>query len=337
MDAIPGWVEKWTKIGLQTGQADFKTFNHYMPICYQKAGIPYPQNIVIVNSPLVGALAASIANSIAVDGAVHGAVHAAVDDVVRAAVGGAVSAAVRVAVDGAVSADVRVAVDDAVGGAVSAAITKKWHLWLGGQFWVGGWWGSPSFVSFFTDVCGLELSAEIMQRAEAYRKVCESVNYIWPNEKFVIVCNRPIWIKRDAQGRLHAETGNAIQYPDGWGLAMWHGVRIPHEWLENKANLDPHMAITWKNIEQRRAACEIIGWAKILSALNAKVIDKNASEQIGTLLEVNLPDSGEERFLKVKCGTGRDFVIPVPRYVQTAAQANAWTYSLDQLNVEVRT
>ena len=99
------------------------------------------------------------------------------------------------------------------------------------------------------------------------------------------------------------------------------------------------MALKWENIEQRRAACEILGWSKILSALNAKVIHKDPDPSIGTLLEAELPDSGVERFLQVRCGTGRDFVIPVPNEIQTARQGNAWTYGIepDQLKPEVRT
>ena len=61
---------------------------------------------------------------------------------------------------------------------------------------------------------------------------------------------------------------------------------------------------------------------------------------IGTLLEVNLPDIGKEKFLKVLCGTGREFAIPVPPFMKTALEANAWTYGLDGdllRDLEVRT
>jgi hypothetical protein len=101
----------------------------------------------------------------------------------------------------------------------------------------------------------------------------------------------------------------------------------------------PQAALQWPNVEQRRAACEILGWAQILSELDAKVINKDDDEHIGALLEVNLPDSGPERFLSVRCGTGRQFALPVPREIDTALAANAWTYGLDRLSFkpEVRT
>ena len=280
---MPTYSKKWIEIGLRTGETDWNTFDKYMPICYEKAGLKYPSRLVRVQSPLVGALAASVAEGILQKrhDAVHGAVGSAVSDAVRGAVGdavrgavsdavsdavrdavrgavsdavsdavhGAVGSAVRDAVSGAVSDAVRDAVSDAVHGAVGSAvrgavgdavetailIAKKagvalsWHYWLGGQFWVGwgGWYWGVAFVNFFFDICNLKLSQDIMERAEAYRKVCESVNYIWPNRDFVMVCARPVTIYRNDQGRLHNEHGMAIQYPDGWGLYLLNGVRFP--------------------------------------------------------------------------------------------------------------
>ncbi len=81
-------------------------------------------------------------------------------------------------------------------------------------------------------------------------------------------------------------------------------------------------------------------WARILRELNAKIIDEDADPMIGTLVEVTLPDLGKEKFLKVLCGTGREFAIPVPPEMKTALDANAWTFDLDGntlRKLEVRT
>jgi hypothetical protein len=138
-----------------------------------------------------------------------------------------------------------------------------------------------------------------------------------------------MYIKLDENDRLHGETGPAVEYGDGTKIYVWHGVSVPGEWIENKESLDPKTAITWQNVEQRRAACEIIGWAKILEKLKSKVIDEDKNPHIGTLLEVNLPNMGKEKFLKVLCGTGRTFAIPVPPEMKTAVQANSWTYGFE--------
>ena len=45
------------------------------------------------------------------------------------------------------------------------------------------------------------------------------------------------------------------------------------------------------------------------------------------------------RFLKVRCATGREFVLGVPLEMRTAREANAWTYQLhtDDYPLDVRT
>ncbi|HCC04968.1 TPA: hypothetical protein DEP58_01520, partial [Patescibacteria group bacterium] len=78
------WIEK----GLQTGVTDWETFDKFMPVCYEKAGIAYPKNVVRVSSPLVGGLASAIAEAILRKK--RGAVRDAVGDAVRGAVDGAV-------------------------------------------------------------------------------------------------------------------------------------------------------------------------------------------------------------------------------------------------------
>ncbi len=282
----------------------------------------------------------------AVRAAAGAAVRDAVGDAVRAAAGAAVRDAVGNAVRAAAGAAVRDAVGDAVDRAVrdaagvSSFIRDNYYKYIGGQFWVGGWWGAPTFVSFFRDVCELELPTSIAEAGRAYQDTCESACWWWPHTDFVMVCERPTQINRDTQGRLHSATGPAIVWPDGWGVHSWHGTTVPAKWIEQGVALDPSEVLTHRNVEQRRAGAEIIGWKNILAKLNPRVIDKDYDPQIGTLLEVDLPDAPGERFLQVRCGTGRDFVLPVPREYNTALEANAATYNVPpQLlrQIEVRT
>jgi hypothetical protein len=390
-DAMPAYRDMWIAKGLQTGETDWDTFDKYMPICYEKAGISYPKRVVRVMSPMVGAFAAAIAEGIlrkrdnaigdevigevrnavgnavsnsvgvavrgavgvavggavgdavsgavngavrgavgvavggavvdavgdavggavngavggavsgavgvavrgavgvavvdavrgAVRGAVGGAVGDAVGDAVRNAVGVAVGDAVRGAVNGAVSVAVRNAVSgavgDAVGNLIKAGVPISEHYWFGGQFWVGGWYWGVSFVNFFFDVCGLKFEKDIMERALAYRKVCESVNYIWPNRDFVMVCARPTKISRNVLGQLHCENGMAIQYPDGWGLYLLNGVRFD-ETLYKKV-IDP----SWPFSERMK----IVDIDQRTQAINPKFCDIDAfiKEAKGELLD----------------------------------------------------
>ena len=356
-ERIPEWVDKWIKIGLKTGETDWKTFEKYILICYQKAGIKFPNKIIRVQSPIIGAFAASIAGRIlnndavhgavggavhgAVDGAVHGAVHGAVrgavDDAVRGAVHSAVHGAVRGAVDDAVRDAVDGAVHSAVHGAVRGAVDDKkfnWHYWLGGQFWVGGWWGSPSYVSFFTDVCKLELSDDIMKRATAYRKICESVNYIWVNKNFVMVCARPKHIYKNNNGQLHCENGKAIEYPDGWGLYMLNGVRVP-EWLVKTPSekIDPALALKESNADIQREIIRKVGAERMLKVCNAKTLDDWNDPKTGynyKLMEMSVGNNIQRKYLYFEHASmkGIFYAKPVPPECKKSIEARAWILSM---------
>lgn len=192
------------------------------------------------------------------------------------------------------------------------------------------------FYQYFRDV----LNLEVCKKLNGLMDLASHCGWLNMYEDIVVFQDRPEHIKFDDQNRLHCENGPAILYRDGYGVYAWHGVRIPSEWITNKGELTAKTALTWVNMEQRRAACEIVGWAKVLRELNARVIESDEDPMIGTLLEVDIPDIGKEKFLKVLCGTGREFAIPVPPKMKTALEANAWTYGLDGdvlRQLEVRT
>jgi hypothetical protein len=193
-----------------------------------------------------------------------------------------------------------------------------------------------SFYNYFQEVLGLE-SCNKLQGLMDLSKCCGWVSFY---DDTVVFQHRPETIKFDDQKRLHCENGPAIRYRDGFSIYAWHGTAIPSEWIEKKSELSAKTALTWENIEQRRCACEILGWATILRELNSVVIDSDEDPMIGNLLECEIPDIGREKFLQVLCGTGRTFAIPVPPECKTALEANAWTYGVDPAtlrDLEVRT
>lgn len=191
------------------------------------------------------------------------------------------------------------------------------------------------YITATRDILGLKLPQH--EKYAAWEQAAIHGGFRIMHEEFCIVSNFPEFIKIDAENRPHCETGASHRWRDGWELFHWHGVVIPKEWVTG-SKPSAKEALTWPNIEQRRAACELVGWKNILSELSAVTIDTDDAE-IGELLEADIPDSGKERFLKVRCGTGRDFCIPVPKSMKTAIEANAWTYGLEDFEYkpEVRT
>lgn len=212
-------------------------------------------------------------------------------------------------------------------------IKEEWNKYIGGSLW-SSW---PAVESYYREVCGLELEGDLSQRGEAYSEIAKCIGWWYPADNFCVMCDRPEEIHMENRV-LHSANGYAIKWRDGKGICVWRGTTIPESWMFDKTPSSREL-LTWANIEQRRAGCEIVGWAEILKELDAVTIDKDPDPLIGELLEVNLPDSGRERFLKVQCGTGRTFCIPVPPDMKTALQANLRTYRIEDVSLvpEVRT
>lgn len=188
------------------------------------------------------------------------------------------------------------------------------------------WASWDCYLTAARDILGLRLP--VHEKYAAWEQAAIHGGFRCVHEKFCIVSDFPERLLVDDQNRPHCEDGPSHRWRDGWSIYHWHGVRVPDEWIEDKARLTPEIALGQENVELRRAACEIVGWDRILQQLGGKTIDQDTDPEIGELIEVNLPGSGKERFLRVRCGTGRQFAIPVPRNLKTALAANAWTYDI---------
>ena len=325
------WSKKWIEIGLSTEPADFDKATKAALKAYDLINVDRPKVILKAESPLqatyIGALAWLFLreykkhfDQLNIKDSVRASVRASVRDSVRASVRDSVRASVWASVRDSVGASVW----DSVRDSKFKEAADGFNNYGIDQFWCS----FNAYVSFFTDVCDLELKPEIKERFSVNQDIVKSCGWTWWHENILVISDRPLHINRDAEGRLHCENGASISCRDGWSLYHWHGVSIPKEWVTGKPPTAKE-ALTWENIEQRRAATEIVGWNNVLKELNAKIINKDDDPEVGTLLEAEIPDSGIERFLQVKCGTGRDFVLPVPPDMKTALEANLWTYGLD--------
>ena len=241
---------------------------------------------------------------------------------VRASIRDSVRASVRDNVGARVGARVRASVWDSVGASVYGQHDANW---LG-------------FYDYFAEELGL---TEQTQRLDGLWEFARSAGWALPFRDICFISERHTTLLRDEQGRLHNESGPAIAYPDGWEIFSFHGVRVPAQWITDKPSLTAAMALGQENVELRRAACEIVGWDAILTQLDARTIERDEDPMVGELVEVSLPEAGRERFLRVTCGTGRRFAIPVPPTMTTALQANAWTFGYDDassfIKPEIRT
>lgn len=184
-----------------------------------------------------------------------------------------------------------------------------------------------SFYDYLFNVTDLRFKND--NRLEPLITLAQHCGWVLTFDEMVVLTQRPCKISFDEEKRTHSEDDFAIKFPDNTGVAIWHGQRIPDEWIFEKDKMKAEEIVKWPNVDQRRAGCEIMGWATILDELNAEIINKDEDPEVGTLLEVDLPDAGKERFLMVlDPNVGKHVALPVPPEMETALQANAWTYNI---------
>ena len=328
---LPEWRDRWIRIGLSTEPADRPAAERALVACHGYAGLEAPP-IMWVQSPEEMAEAIGTRVRASVWASVWASVRASVEASVRASVEASVGASVWASVWASVGASVWASVWASVGASVRASVEASvgasvWASYAGGQWWVH--WSAME--SYYREVCGLVRPGDLSDRGRAYADLCASAGAMLLYRDVAIVMDRPAVI-RLAEGRLHGGADHyAIEWRDGTGIAAWRGTVIPSDWIR-PGLLTPAVALAERNPEARRAGCEILGWDRIIQDLDARVIDADPDPTIGTLLRVNLPDAPRTQFLRVRCGTGRTFVLCVPPHVQTAAAAQRWMLGLPSLS-----
>lgn len=185
-----------------------------------------------------------------------------------------------------------------------------------------------AYYKFFND--HFKICPEIEEMVPIVNN-CHWVMYS-ETEKKIYLSDRPVHIKMDDQNLLHCEDGPAITFTDGFSVYAWHGTRVPSKWIEDKDSITAKDYLMHSNIEMRRVASEIVGWAAVLDQLDAQgrleVIDDSGNPSIGKLVVVDIPDVGKEKFLLVECGTKRQFALSCDPKATTAFEAQAMGYGI---------
>lgn len=306
---LPAHREKWLKVALCTDEADWETFEKGINEIYAVSGysspvIPIP--VIRVSSLRVGACVASLGNALisTIQEMKVEKVHldekedAALD--VEEDIKGYVEKMVGDSIDGCLIGsvvrgvyDIALRANNADARYVKMALTfisKEDHIishsWFGGQFWVS--W--QAYISFFMEHCGWNPEEDLKRKINAFRMAESSCCAWWPNVNFVVVCDRPSKISRNAATQLHCETGKAIEFRDGWGEYFLNGVKVPAWVVETKAeDVDCQKLLEEKNAEVRRELVRKVGIERVCAKLNAKVIDKSA-DGVYELLELPIGD-----------------------------------------------
>jgi hypothetical protein len=196
-------------------------------------------------------------------------------------------------------------------------------------------WGAwDCYITAMRDVIGLRLPEH--EKYHWWEQAAIHGGFRVMHQEFCIVSDFPETLKIDAQNRPHCEDGPSHRWRDGWSLYHWHGVRVPDHWIADRDNLSAAEVMAESNLETRRAGIEILGWARIVDDLGGRVIEADPDPEIGSVIELNLPDlERPARFLRVRCATGRDFALGLPPDLKARNGyslphvAQAWAAGLD--------
>jgi hypothetical protein len=279
----------------------------------------------------------------ATDAATNDATYAATRDATRAATRDATNAATNAATDAATDAATNDATDAATNDATDAATYAAYFSpWAPDQInrlarlcapecpslamacaarywgWTGGnqWSGWVAYLSFFQDVALLGLKQ--YEAFSHYRALAEHAGPRVIHDEFVMISDRPEFIKRDERGRPHCIDGAFTRWRDGSEIYAFHGVYVPRSWTNGGLTVKALKETT--NAEQRRVGVEVYGRAKFLRDTGAKVLHADIGDRSDARALV--VDDEAKRWLVCTDGsTGRTYTMLVPSEVTTCAQA----------------
>jgi hypothetical protein len=184
-----------------------------------------------------------------------------------------------------------------------------------------------SFYDYFMGVTKLNCCKQLKPLMD----LSENCGWWWPFEGAVILTEKPNFICRDEQNRLHHESRKALEYPDGFGVYSWHGVRVPDWVIKYPESITIDKINKEENAEVKRVLLERFGIPRWLKEIKATIVQK---DRFGKLIETRALSSweGEEdlaKFVLVKdASTARQYALRVPPSVKTAHEGIAWTFGM---------
>lgn len=114
----------------------------------------------------------------------------------------------------------------------------------------------------------------------------ESNLYEWAKlEDRAVICCKPLYIRKDSQGRLHCVDGPAVEWKNGDKHFFVKGIEVPDQWIINKVSIEDIKKAD--NAELRRIALELYGYKNYIIDIGAKKI---AEDEWGELYKVDMPD-----------------------------------------------
>jgi hypothetical protein len=173
-------------------------------------------------------------------------------------------------------------------------------------------------------------------RLDGLGQVAKSSGWWWPREGLVILTERPTRLERDDEGRLHSEAGAALLYPDGWGIWVSHGTRVPQQVIEAPKTLTVEQITGEQNVEVRRVMVERFGMDRYMKEAGGKLVDEDTDELGKPRKLWKLAQADDEDIVMVELvnstvepdGEFKHYMLRVSPECGTAWDAVAWTWGM---------
>lgn len=194
-----------------------------------------------------------------------------------------------------------------------------------------------------TELIGLNLLVNVLNvvegvpdsTAESIANICELLKVApWYSffEKCCIMGNYSFSARMDDRLRLHGTEKPAITFSDGYEAWAMNGLIIPRAIARNPDSLTVNSIDNLRNIEVRRMLIENYGADNYLMDSGAEMIHE---DEYGALFRKEFDD--DEPLVMVRVtnstmepdGTFKNYFLRVPPQVETAREAVAWTFGIE--------
>lgn len=181
------------------------------------------------------------------------------------------------------------------------------------------------------------------KQLDAWCAVARSCGWVYPFADFCILTNRPEILRRNAEARLHCESGPAICYRDGYSLWAINGVRLPQMVVERPDEISVEAIDKEENAEVRRVMIEryapgrgVTGAAAYIVDSGAAVIDRDETALADPIVLYRKEVEDDEPIVMLAMknstpepdGRVKDYFLRVPPGMTRALDAMAWTFNL---------
>jgi hypothetical protein len=187
-------------------------------------------------------------------------------------------ASVRASVRASVGDSVRASVGDSVG---DSGYGQHDAHWL-------------AFYDFFKEVCAL---SEQTEQIDVLLEIAQSSGWYLPHEHICWISERHHRVCLNSRGQIHSHDGMAVQYPDGWGVWAWNGVRVNEQIILHPDSLTTEQIAKEQNAQVRQVMVERLGVERVCQMFNAKSLDSHGQYQ---LLALDLGDGRVRPYLKMR-------------------------------------